>query len=289
MSVSFRNAVILITGASSGIGAALASELARPAPAGHAPQTLILVARRTDRLQELKQTLATLNPALTVAVYACDLTDRPATDAFLATALQAHGRVDILINNAGFGVGGLYDKAPWESIEAMLQLNIVSLAYLTRRLLPAMVERGSGGILNVSSGYGVVFGPGMAGYIGTKHFVTGFSEGLRLDLTGTGVSVTQLLPGPVDTEFSEALAKVSPGDQRLKLPPWLTISAEHCARVALKGLRRGRARVIPGFWMNVILRTARCLPLFVIRLVLQSKAQAYRRHTPTVQPPLAPE
>jgi short-subunit dehydrogenase len=153
---------------------------------------------------------------------------------------------------------------------------MLTLAYLTHRLVPAMIKRGRGGVLNVSSGYGLVFGPSMAGYIGTKHFVTGFTEGLRLDLTGTGVGVTQVLPGPTRTEFSQAMAKVSATTQRVHIPEFIRCTAEHCARVAIQGLRNGRARVIPGFWMNVLLRTSKFLPLWLVRWVMSGRAENFR-------------
>lgn len=285
MPVIFENAVVLLTGASSGIGAAMARELAQPFPYGDNLQALLLVARRGDRLESLRAELTAANPQLTVALYSCDLTDRAAIDAMLTAALNTHGRIDILINNAGHGVSGLYDFAPWDSIDNMLELNIGALAYLTHRLAPAMVAHGSGGILNVSSGYGVVYGPGMAGYIGSKHFVTGFTEGLRVDLSGTGVTVTQVLPGPVETEFSEAMAQHSRQNQRIRLPKLITVSAQRCARVALHGLRHGKARIIPGFWMNLLLALSNFLPAGILRGLMSSKARWYRRQPLTAVPP----
>ncbi|MGH7143781.1 MAG: SDR family NAD(P)-dependent oxidoreductase, partial [Planctomycetota bacterium] len=241
------------------------------------PRALVLVARREDRLRELQTELTGHRPDLPVSIECCNLADRVQVAALVERLEAAHGGIDVLINNAGHGVSGLYDQAPWEAVENMLELNVLTLAYLTRRLVPGMVARGRGGVLNVSSGYGVTFGPGMAGYIGSKHFVTGFTEGLRVDLSGTGVTVTQVLPGPVETEFSAAMAKVSHTNQRMRLPKLLTLSADRCARAALNAFVRGRARVVPGFFMKLVLALARFSPLACVRAPMSRKARWYRR------------
>ncbi len=187
----------MITGASSGIGEHMARQLASSA------KILILVARRADRLETLANALRTDNSALTVEVRPCDLSDIRATEALATEALAKHGAVDVLINNAGLGDAGLVELADWTKVQRMLAVNIDALTLLTRLLLPAMVAQKRGGILNVSSGFGMTFMPGMSAYCGTKHFVTAFTEGLRLEMIGTGVVVSQVCPGPVKTEFED--------------------------------------------------------------------------------------
>jgi hypothetical protein len=125
-----------------------------------------------------------------------------------------------------------------------------------------MVARKSGGILNVSSGFGLGFLPGFAAYIGTKHFMTGFTEALHADLAGTGVVVTQVCPGPVATEFEQNIGNFT----GKKVPSFLEISARRCARAAFHGFRRRRALVIPGLFITAVLWLARYSPRFLARL-----------------------
>jgi short-subunit dehydrogenase len=196
---------VLITGASSGIGLELARELAPRA------RSLVAVARRMERLEEVKDELSARHPGLVVRTESCDLSDPDAVDALSGRLLEDFGAVDVLVNNAGAGLRGLYERSEWDRVYGLIRLNVVALALLTRRLTPAMVARQKGGVLNISSGAGVAIMPGMAAYVGTKHFVTGFTEALRAEFDGTGVVVSQALPGPVETGFDEAANIGPPG------------------------------------------------------------------------------
>jgi hypothetical protein len=256
----------MITGASSGIGRALAQELA---PRSRA---LVLVARRVDELNALAEQLRAAHPRLRVLVAPCDLVERPQVDAMLDTVVQQVGEVEVLINNAGFGDMTLFDLADWERTRRMIDLNVVALTYLTQRLVGPMVKRGSGGVLNISSGLGLSFVPGFAGYIGTKHFVTGFTEALRLDLTGTGVVVTQSCPGPVATEFAEHVGNFS-GQE---VPSMLQISAAQCARESLRAFELDRAMVIPGILTRVMMTLNDLTPRPLRRLLLAPAAPRLR-------------
>jgi uncharacterized protein len=237
--------IALVTGASSGIGREIARLL------GPDATTLIVVARRRDRLQSLADALVRDHPSLTVDVRTCDLSNVEATDTLIADVLAAHGRVDVLVNNAGLGQLGLVVKSDPAQLQRMLMVNVVALTALTRAFLPGMVERGQGGILNVSSGFGITWMPLFSAYVGTKHYVTAFTESLRAELAGTGVRITQLCPGPVATEFEANLGNPT----GLTTPSFVEISAERCARAGVRGLRRGRAMVIPGFvaWIGITL------------------------------------
>lgn len=242
---------ILVTGASSGIGREIARQLAPWA------RDLILVARREERLRELRDELVARHPSLKVDVRPCDLADPAAIDRLV----EGIGDVDVLVNNAGSADVGLYEFAPWPKVEGILKVNVLAVAQLTHRLLGPMLRRGRGGILNISSGFGMLWMPGMATYIGSKHFVTSFTESLRSELVGTGVVVTQLCAGPVETEFLEVAGNPTGHD----VPGILRIGAERCARAAVRGFAKGRAMVIPGFWIGLLLWIGRMAPRFLHR------------------------
>lgn len=183
----------LITGASSGIGRAIAQQLAKQG------LELILVARRLDRLQALKAQLE-IQHGVSVTVASVDVRDRKAAEAFAKTATG----VDVLINNAGLarGVDRLQD-ADVDDWETMIDTNIKGLLYFTRALIPQMITQGHGHIVNLGSVAGRWVYPGGAVYCATKFAVAALSEGLRMDLLGTGIRVTNVEPGMVETEFSE--------------------------------------------------------------------------------------
>ncbi len=248
------NTTALVTGASSGIGRAICQQLA--------PQVacLILVARRKEQLETLARELRAAHSKLVVRVEPTDLCDSTAVDALL----KRLPTVDLLINNAGMGDLALFERSNWAKLEQMLMVNINALVQLTRGLVDGMLERRRGGILNISSGFGLSFFPGAAAYVGSKHFVSGFSESLRAELQGTGVALTQVCPGPVATGF-EALAGNPSGH---KIPSFIEMSAEECAHSALRGFARGKALVVPGLWMKIIMCISAWTPRFIHRFAL---------------------
>lgn len=259
--------VILITGASSGIGSELARELAPRAKA------IVLLARRVERLEALATELRAGHPSLSVLVKGCDLLDRAQTDQVLGAIEAELGQVDVLINNAGFGDVSLFDLSSWEKNQRMIELNVTALTYLTHRLLPGMVARRRGGVLQVSSGFGLQFMPGFAAYVGTKHYVTGFTESLRIDVASHGVAVSQLCPGPVRTEFEDNAADFAAPE----IPSWISISAEHCARAAVSGFQRGKAIIVPGALMKLTTLLSGMTPRAVLRLCYRPVASKLRQ------------
>ncbi len=257
---------VLITGASAGIGRALATCFASRA------STIILVARRENLLNELRAQLIGAHPSLRVLVLCCDLSDGEARERLLSRLQSEADPIDILVNNAGFGDQSFFEGSSWTKLERMLHLNVIALTHLTRRLLPSMISRRRGGILNISSVFGVSYLPGLATYIGSKHYVTGFTDTLRAELSGTGVGITQICPGPVATEFPEVAANTT----GMPTPEFMVISAEQCAMESYRGFSRGRAIVFPGFVNRRLAQFSSLSPRWANRLIQQFIARKMR-------------
>jgi uncharacterized protein len=237
----------LVTGASGGIGEALAREFAAN------KHDLVLVARSESKLRTLADELAAKH-GITADVIAADL---GASDA-VATLVAALGdrRIDVLVNNAGVGTYGPFHETDAVKLEQMLQINMVALTSLTRALLPSMVERKSGKVLNVASTAAFMPGPLMAVYYATKAYVLSLGEALQEELKGTGVTVTTLCPGPIATGFQ---AEADMGSSKLVKGKQL-MSAETCAKVAVSKTLRGATVVIPGFVNRLQATSPRFLP-----------------------------
>ena len=223
----------LVTGASSGIGA----ELAR-IHAGRGGD-LVVVARRRDRLESLKAQLEATH-RVTVHVLSKDLTQAEAPQQIYDEVRSLGVPVDYLVNNAGFGYRGFFHKQDWAVNEAMIKVNLLALAALTRLFVPDMVARHSGRILNVASMAGFLPGPLNSTYYATKAFVISFSEAIANELASTGVTVTVLCPGPTESEFTR-IAQM--GDINLART---LASARQVAEVGYEALLRGKTVVVPG-------------------------------------------
>lgn len=239
----------IVTGSSSGIGAALARELARR---GH---QLVLVARSAERLQALAAELAP-HP---VHVLPADLSRR-ADRAALAGRIADLGLIpDVLVNNAGLSVVALAAKTEPERQLNLVEVNVAAVVDLCSRFLPGMVARGRGAVLNVSSvaGFGPL--PGQASYGAAKAFVASYTESLRSELRGTGVTVTALCPGPVDTGLDVA-AGFREGERKQVLPAFMWMSVDKVARAAVDGLAAGKGRVTPGWANRLLILAYRVMP-----------------------------
>ena len=245
--------IALITGASAGLGAEFARQLARRG------KQLVLVARRKDRLDALA---AEIGNARAVGE---DLS-LPGTVDRLMADLAAHGEhVETLVNNAGFGLAGKFAALDGARQRAMIDLNVGVLTDLTHAVLPGMVERKRGGILNVASTAAFQPGPGMAVYFVTKAYVLSFTEALHEELRGSGVRVTALCPGPTATEFGSvagfgkdgAFAKYS-------------VDAASVVAAGLAALDKGKAIAIPGLLNKFSAQGHRLLPRSTLRRIAGS-------------------
>jgi short-subunit dehydrogenase len=261
----FHGCTALITGASSGLGAEFARQLAPHA------RSLILVARRLERLEALKEELD--RPGLTIHCHAADVADEVQIEALLASLAASGERVSLLINNAGVGDHGFFEESDWSRVEAMLDVNIKALTRLTHAILPDLVRAGRGAILNVSSIASLLPLPKMAIYAATKAYVTSLSEALRGELRGTGVSVTALCPGPVNTEFS-SIAERSESREAMPAPDIFKVPAEEVVAAGLSAVERDRARVIPGWLVCVVMTIASLVPIFLLRIFLTQRRAA---------------
>jgi uncharacterized protein len=250
----------LITGASAGIGREFARQLAGRAG------SLVLVARRRDRLEELRAELTKTDPKMNVHCRAVDLSQQIELEELCRWLEQEKIAVDFLINNAGLGDRGPFVTAEPERLRQMMAVNMVALTTLTRALLPAMIERKRGAVLNVSSTAGFLPLRKMAIYAATKAYVTSFSEALRAEVGKTGVTVSALCPGPVETEFSE-VAQRSTGKQYKASPEFVRVSVEEVVRAGLRGIERDKPIVIPGVVMKIAMLLVRLTPMAILRRV----------------------
>jgi uncharacterized protein len=255
----------LVTGASAGIGTEFARQLARRA------RSLVLVARREDRLNELRDELTRRDPNLNARVRKTDLADLGQVDELVAWLENEKVDVDLLINNAGLGDYGSFATSDPARNEQMLMVNVVALTSLTRKLLPPMIARKRGAILNVSSSAGFLPIPGTAVYAASKAYVNSFSEALRAELRGTGLSVIALCPGPVHTEFGEVAKR--PGREPERGPEFVYVSVERVVRDALRAIEADRPLVIPGLFMKLGMFLVRITPMPILRLTSRFSAK----------------
>lgn len=246
-----RVATALITGASSGIGAEFARQLAA---GGYTP---ILVARRQERLEEVADNLAQ-RYGIQSQILAADLSE-DAGVAAVVERIRELGDLTVLVNNAGFGTKGRLANADPEKQAAMVRLHALATMQLTQAALPGMIERRRGAIINVSSVAAFIRRPGAVNYCATKAYINAFCEGLAQELRGTGVQVQALCPGFTHTEFHNSPEYASKtGKPRTKRgPEFIWLSAEKVVRDSLTALEHDRVICIPGLTYQILAGVAR--------------------------------
>lgn len=226
--------IALITGASAGLGQEFARQLSAR---GH---RVGLVARRAEKLQALAAELGGEEKAV---VLSADLAGEGDRDRLAEGVAELGLEVGILVNNAGFGIYGAFVESDREQELRQVRVDVEAVVDLTARYLPPMVRRGRGAVINVSSSSGFLPSPYNAGYAAAKAHILHFSEALRAEVKGSGVSVTAICPGPVSTDFQAAN---DVGYFVERMPKWTVISAERVVRDALEAADRGRRTVVPG-------------------------------------------
>ena len=224
----------LITGASSGIGASIARNLASRG------YSTVLTARRTERLEALASEIQKAHRVRTIVV-ASDLGEASGASGLIARVADLGVQVDVLVNNAGFGVYGPFVDQDPTRVGRMIELNTVALTTLTHHYVRQMVKRGSGRVLQVSSIGAYQPSPLYAVYSATKSYVLSFSQALHHELRGTGVSVSTVCPGLTATEFHDVAVHKKP-----KWMDWITMTADDVAEAGVHAMLRGRAVVTPG-------------------------------------------
>ncbi len=242
--------VALVTGASAGLGVEFARQLSKR---GH---RLVLAARRKERLDELAKELGN---ARAVAI---DLSKKDAAAKLMADVDSNGETVDLLVNNAGFGLIGRFAKSDPKRLRQMIDLNVATLTDLCRAVAPRMIERKEGGILNVASTAAFQPGPNMAVYFATKAFVLSFTEALHEELKRHGVHVTCLCPGPTRTEFGDVAGFGGNG-----LFDRVAMDSPEGGAAGLKGLDKNKAVVVPGLVNKVTASSARLAPRPVVRKI----------------------
>jgi short-subunit dehydrogenase len=261
-----------VTGASSGIGADIARELA---DRGHG---VTLVARREDRLRALADELA--RSGTRVETIACDIADSAGRAAIFDEVDRRGLTADILVNNAGIGSIGSVTKTPVDDEIAQVRVNVEAVIDLSTRAVQQMVPRGRGAILNVGSTAGYHPFPGQVGYAATKAFVITYTQGLRAELAGTGVTVALLNPGPVRTEFLKRAGM----DERTfadAFPKFLWMPARAVARAGVDALEHDRGTVIPGLPSQISTRLFQFMPRRLLLPLLKNQHPGLKRDVST--------
>jgi short-subunit dehydrogenase len=242
--------VALITGASAGLGVEFARQLGRR---GH---RLVLAARRKDRLEELANDLGNAR------VVEIDLSKRDASAKLMIDLEAAGEEVEVLVNNAAFGLIGRFAELDARRLRQMIDLNVGTLTDLCRAVAPQMIARKSGGIINVASTAAFQPGPNMAVYFASKAYVLSFTEALHEELKPHGVNVSCLCPGPTRTEFGAVAGFGGNGlyDRVVMQPP-------EVVEVGLVGLEKNHAVVVPGLVNKIGAASTRFVPRSVVRKI----------------------
>lgn len=257
MTAIFKNKTIVITGASSGIGAASAVEFAKKGDNSN----IVLVSRREEKLKETEKNLSKFN--VNTMICPCDISDKSQVSKMAKMVMAKLENIDILVNNAGILIYGSVNDQNIEEIEDQMKTNYFGMVYCTKNFLPKMIEQGSGHIVNVAS-VGASFGlPGIASYCASKFAMLGFSEGLKHELDGTGVDVTVVSPITVKTNlFDHPSFK--------KTYPSTTIGIDKVAKSIVKASSSSKFEIVVPSVVKSIIWAKHTMPYLINPLVISS-------------------
>jgi short-subunit dehydrogenase len=260
--------VALVTGASSGIGLDLARKFAAE------KFDLVLVARSEDKLREVADGLAREH-GITATVLRADLAQPNAASELMRALDERKLEIEVLVNNAGLGMYGPFVEGELAQELRILQVNVVALTELTRLIVPRMIARASGRVLNVASTAAFQPGPLMAVYYASKAYVLSLSEALANEVAGTGVTVTVLCPGPTKTDF---FSRAQMAESKLARSRAIMTSAEVAQR-GFEGLMRGKTVVIPGLNNRLLANAVRFLPRKTVTRLVRSAQERALEHS----------
>lgn len=261
--MEFKDQVVLITGASSGIGRRLAIDLAEKGA------VVIGCGRSEERLAETLSAMRRFSPSS--SVLACDVGSLEEVKRMVQSTLSECGRVDILINNAGFGAHQPLAESSPNLVEEMMRTNYLGTVYCTQQILPSMIQRGSGHIVNISSVSGMIGTPNMASYCATKFALMGLSESLYHELRPLGIHVSVICPGPVRTNFRRLFNDIAP-----KPPAFLELDAEVVSRAVIQAIEKKRFEVILPRFLAGVCFFKRLMPNFFRLLTYRVLRSQYR-------------
>ncbi|MCE7859091.1 MAG: SDR family oxidoreductase [Chloroflexi bacterium CFX2] len=240
--MDIKGRVVIVTGASSGIGEATAREFARESA------KVVLAARRVDKLESLAKEIDAMGTGAQAHVVQADLAKLDDIQKLVDETVQVFGRIDVLVNNAGFGrLDWLENLDPVKDIQAQIDVNVMGVIQTTRLVLPLMIKQRSGSIVNMCSMAGLIGTPTYTIYSASKHAMHGFSEALRREVKPWGIDVSLVYPGGVVTEFaSHAGIKRK---TKATTPKFMLLTAEQVGQAVVKLVRRPRRMwIIPWMW-----------------------------------------
>jgi short-subunit dehydrogenase len=279
MSVNLKDKVVLITGASSGFGASAAQLFAQEGA------SVVLAARRINRLQDLAEKIqAQGGEAMAVPV---DVSERAEVENMVQTVLEIYDRIDILFNNAGFGrMDFLENLSAHRDIEMQVAINLVGSILVSRSVLPSMIQRRQGHIINMSSVAGFIGAPSYTVYAATKYGMRGFTEVLRREVAPFGIKVSGIYPGPAATEFGQHTGPAN-FKKDFKIPSWTTMTSESVARKVVQIAKHPRRTVIIPWWFSPIIWANNLLPGVVDWVIQKNFTEKY--HIPGAPSPASSE
>lgn len=250
----------LITGASRGIGKSIAEQLAAKG------NNLLLISRSEETLMELKKSIVE-RYKVHVEYLAIDLSSPDSAAQIYNWYTTKEYKINILVNNAGYGIWGVFETLSIQSQLEMLQINMLTVVQLTHTLLPELKTHANAYILNVASTAAYQAVPTLSLYAASKSFVLSFTRGIRLELQGTGVSVSCLCPGPTSTDF---VIRAGMSDEIKKKSETFGMSSEDVAVIGIKGMYKGTPEIIPGLLNKIIVLITAFVPKYVTEKIAKN-------------------